>query len=270
MSRFSKKEAEARGWVFVHKSPERIEANSGDPQGRSLRIAPSVRAEKYVSLPGRNATLINEEAETMGLLLERIHAYEQHLERTRITKEPAPVDESVEPREVELSDLEDDQHFTRGDRAAHSVLTPSGSMTEAEWSKRDSADSIFDGDKMVFFEGSEPALGANRERQEIAAKQEEEDRPLSDVGPVRQLVVDNHDSVDSPGQGAPSLLVVRDGEESIADVSLRKDAEEVDQENARVLAEHEEKQARKRAEEAHVPPQDVDEQKEADKQSDEK
>lgn len=69
MSRFSKAEAEAAGWSFAHNDPGRVD-DLGD--GISRTIPPSVRAEKYV-----DGKLINESAETMGKLLERIFLYEQ-------------------------------------------------------------------------------------------------------------------------------------------------------------------------------------------------
>jgi hypothetical protein len=69
MSRFSKAEAEARGWAFTHAQPATIE-DLGDGITRSTPA--SYRAEK--SRPGG---MVTEEGETIGLLLERIHSWER-------------------------------------------------------------------------------------------------------------------------------------------------------------------------------------------------
>lgn len=79
MSRFSKAAAEKAGWSFFHESDE-VVLNDGNNEAGVSRVVPaSVRAEKYVDLPGKEATLVTEEAGTIGKLLERIHLYEQHL-----------------------------------------------------------------------------------------------------------------------------------------------------------------------------------------------
>lgn len=70
MSRFSKAEAERRGWAFVSDVKE-VVTDLGD--GLQRVKAASLRAEKYV-----DGSRINEEAESIGKLLERIHAYEAH------------------------------------------------------------------------------------------------------------------------------------------------------------------------------------------------
>jgi hypothetical protein len=74
----SKAEAEAAGWRFVHADIGEVR-DLGD--GISQAIPASYRAEKYVSLPGRSAQLVNEQAESEQLLLERIGAFEGHLVR---------------------------------------------------------------------------------------------------------------------------------------------------------------------------------------------
>lgn len=74
MSRFSKSAAEKAGWVFVHDADEEV-LFSGGEQGVTRVKPASVRAEKYVTPTQK----VVEEANTMGLLLERINAYEEHL-----------------------------------------------------------------------------------------------------------------------------------------------------------------------------------------------
>lgn len=253
MSRFSKKEAEKAGWVFVHSSSERFEFNEDDPQGRSLRIAPSVRAEKRQPVAGQSDKLINEEAETIGLLLERIYAYEQ---------QHAAKAYEVRESEFDLADthksivLDEDRGGFRntGERVA-SVLLPDGSkVTEAEWATRDKGDVIVTDEGTVFLHPTEPAVFGEELRQEVKREAEDESKSAFDVGPTTQIVVDNHDSIDSPGQGAPSLIVVREGEEDIASVSLRKDADEAEIEDARVQAARAAAEARKADEEASVSP----------------
>ena len=63
MSRFSLGEAQALGWKVVH---------AGDGAGPE-----KLRAEKQLS----NGALITQEANTTGLLLERVFAYEANLAR---------------------------------------------------------------------------------------------------------------------------------------------------------------------------------------------
>ncbi len=68
MSRFSLSEFKGLGWVITHLNPE----GEGDKPKQ-------VVAEKALSAPGFPDTLVHEEAHTVGLLLERLHAYEIHL-----------------------------------------------------------------------------------------------------------------------------------------------------------------------------------------------
>ena len=122
MSRFSRSEAEKAGWSIFHEQ-DKIVLNDGDNQAGTSRVLPaSYRAEKYVSLPGRAETLITEEAHSIGKLLERIHAYEEHLKSRREPEEPVP---PVPDVEIE------DGRVIEGDT---SVTLPSGkSVSEAEW-----------------------------------------------------------------------------------------------------------------------------------------
>lgn len=70
MSRFSKAEAEARGWAFFHNASARVE-DLGD--GLSRAFPAVLRAERYVG-----THKVTEEGHSIGQLLERIHLYEKH------------------------------------------------------------------------------------------------------------------------------------------------------------------------------------------------
>jgi hypothetical protein len=102
MSRFSQAKAEKLGWVFAHESDEVTLADS-TPTGVVRTVPPRVTAEKFLSLPGKANHTITETAETKGLLLERIHLYEQHLESREAPEEILP-DYSDEPATVQLPD----------------------------------------------------------------------------------------------------------------------------------------------------------------------
>jgi hypothetical protein len=74
--RFTKAKAEKAGWAFFHDSPaETVVTDDG-----TQHTPASVKAEKFVRIVGRPPQITTEEAESMRLLLERIHAYEVHLE----------------------------------------------------------------------------------------------------------------------------------------------------------------------------------------------
>lgn len=101
MSRFSKADAEKLGWVFTHESDEVTLADSL-PTGVTRTVPAKVTAEKFLSLPGKGDHTITETAETIGLLLERIHAYEQHLEERGLPGEaPEVPDHQILAREEE-------------------------------------------------------------------------------------------------------------------------------------------------------------------------
>lgn len=82
MSRFSKTAAEKAGWKFVHYEPESV-ADLGD--GITRTVPATLRAERYV-----DGKLVNEEAPTIGLLLERISAFEAHAEARGLNVAPEP------------------------------------------------------------------------------------------------------------------------------------------------------------------------------------
>ena len=88
MSRFSKAEAEAAGWRFVHTQKEEHHR-----YGQNVRVIPGlVRAEK-----NHGEHMVTDEAETIGKLLEKIHEHEQ---RWAVPAPPAP--EPVENEGVGL------------------------------------------------------------------------------------------------------------------------------------------------------------------------
>lgn len=91
MSRFSKAEAEARGWSFFHSQDEET-VNLGNGVTRTKPA--SLRAERYVSRPGQANQLVSEEAETIGKLLERINHYEVHVDSL---PDYTPSDPPVDP-----------------------------------------------------------------------------------------------------------------------------------------------------------------------------
>lgn len=68
MSRFSLAEAKGLGWKITHQDNVGVE---GKPKWNE--------AEKHLSAPGFPDKTVKEGAETIGLLLERVFAYEAHL-----------------------------------------------------------------------------------------------------------------------------------------------------------------------------------------------
>lgn len=233
MSRFSRKEAEAAGWRFVHER-DQYETVESSTQGRVNITPATIVAEKYVSLPGQTATLVHEEAETEGKLLERIAAYEAHL-RGLPSANPAPVDESDEPREIALGEGGD---FTVTDTPAGSVIVPADPddpeagvvrITDAAWTAANRTDSLVlateDGTESVTYGGA---------REDVATA-------VDAVDAVRKLAEDQRSSEPHPGPTVTlredgDLAVVREGEEDIAEASDRADEERKLVEEIRVNA----------------------------------
>lgn len=87
MSRFSKAAAEAAGWTFYHDSEEVVLNDGNNESGVTKTVPASVRAEKYIL--GSRTT---EEAPTLGLLLERINAFEESLKSRGLSSEGEPED----------------------------------------------------------------------------------------------------------------------------------------------------------------------------------
>lgn len=89
MSRFTQADAEAAGWAFVHEQEAITEPLGG---GRTRLIPGVFRAEKYVK-----DSLVNEVGETKGQLLDRIEAYETHLNGLPVHPGPAVVAPAHDP-----------------------------------------------------------------------------------------------------------------------------------------------------------------------------
>lgn len=233
MGRFSRKEAEAAGWRFVHQrdSYETVESST---QGRITTTPSVIQAERYVSLPGQSATLVTETAETEGKLLERIAAYEAHL-RGLPSAQPAPVDESDEPREIALGE---NGEFIVTDTPAGSVIVPADPedpeagvvrITDAAWSAQSRTDSLVvpsdEGGESITYGGA---------REDVATA-------VDAVDAVRKLAEDQRSAEPHPGATVTlrqdgDLAVVREGEESIAEASDRADSERKLVEEIRVNA----------------------------------
>lgn len=247
MSRFSKSEAEARGWVFVHAEEATTEITS-ETQGEQRTRPGSYTAERYFALPGRSAKRITEQADTLGKLLEQIHAFERQAESKIPDFEPAPVDTSGELRG--FTAVEGD--IVALDEAAQTVVLPGGeTVTDAEWAARDTGDVVvdrFEDDddptQRAFFGGNAAVREGAEERLQVAQDAEDE-RTAGEAVDHRQVFVDNSNTIDAPGQSAPSQLVVREGEGSIGEVSLRREAEKSQAEDDRVNADEEARQERK-------------------------
>lgn len=128
MSRFSKAQAEKAGWVFVHEQDERESALGGGQQGLRQTLPASYRAEKYVETAVGGETLINEEADSIGLLLERINAYETtHGGYEDASPAPSENPFTAVP-ELSLKDepVEGESPFEAGDPHTADVVTEDG------------------------------------------------------------------------------------------------------------------------------------------------
>jgi hypothetical protein len=205
MSRFSKAEAEARGWVFVHYSEDEVLITS-ETQGETRHLPASYRAEKYFSLPGQGASLINEEAETLGLLLEKIYAFEHQVEVKGYVLTPAPV-EIVGP--VDEAGIEQ-----------RTVHTSEGVISEEEWSSRERTDALYDGVEMVYHGPQPVAEEADEARVKLS-------KDLEDAATAEEDVEERvfQEDVDAAAQ-AP---VIADQD--------RREALSSERENARVVEE---------------------------------
>jgi hypothetical protein len=250
VSRFSKAEAEAAGWVFVHERGEYTTTDSST-QGRTTTIAPRLVAERYISPPGHSATLITETAETMGKLLERIFEYERHLERVGITLTAPEVDLSATPRAASTD--EDGGLTIQDDVPAGSVLLPADpndldnhdviAVSDAEFAARSRNDVLIvrgeDGEPVQqFLSGSvsdaERGMDNHLARKAAVEYARTEDTNALDVE-TEQITYDVMDTVDAPGQSAGGVVIVRKGE-SLEDASVRLDEEAHALETERVAA----------------------------------
>lgn len=118
MSRFSKAAAEAAGWVFYHDSDEVVLRDGDNEQGISKKVPASVRAEKMIDLPGQDLFRTTEEAPTLGKLLERIHAFEQHLEARLSAPDPEvdKLNRAIEPENAEQESKKDSMRLSPRDK----------------------------------------------------------------------------------------------------------------------------------------------------------
>lgn len=247
MSRFSQAEAEAAGWSIVHKRDEyEVTVRPGLVQKTPATIV----AEKYHSPPGQKAILLHEEAETMGLLLERINAWEQHQKSMHPEVEPVPVDESNElPSFSPLYEVAEGEG-----EPAQSVVIPAEpgdltldaavkKITEAEWAARSRGDTLVTDEGQIVYGGGSEAV-QNAEAMRLENKKAIEDRRAAEPahGPVEQIEFDTAGLADTPGIGAGGTLVVREGED-ISEAIDRKDDLKKMREEGRVASMNEQGQA---------------------------
>lgn len=233
MSRFSQSEAESLGWRFAHSSEERREAVE---RGR-IQITPaSVRAEKNLSGVG----MINEEAETIGLLLERIAAYEAHLKQKQIVQTPVAVNEGEIP--TIILPAGDEPGDTVGEDTGipiRTVTLPGGErITEEELTARSKQDALVIDGKMVFT-GPRPAMTEAEEERAAASAQAENDRVdgVDDLGRRESIFIDRSQTVtDLPGGATGSAFVVLEGEDPDTISESRQEAKADDEANKPLVA----------------------------------
>ena len=216
MSRFSKKEAEARGWRFVHEQAAG-DVITSETQGEVRHLEGILRAEKDF-----NGLLINESAESQGKLLERIAAFEA-------TQDAVAASQEAEEPEIVAE---------RDEQPNRTVHLPSGEViTEEEWANREKRDVLIvsdgeGGTKQIVLGGSEEALEADDDREEVAA-QAEADRTEEPHGKTVQLEV-QAPPIDNPGGHGGGLIIVRKGE-SIEDAAERREEESAEAESSKSL-----------------------------------
>lgn len=249
MSRFSQAEAEAAGWSIVHKRDEyEVVVGPGLVQKHPATIV----AEKYHSPPGQKAVLIHEEAESMGLLLERIHAWEQHQSNVNEV-EPVPVDNDAELKTFSLLEGDEAPEEGVGD-PVQSVVVPAEpgdltleaetvTITDAEWSARSRADTLVTDEGQVVYAGGAGNV-QDAEAARLLNKKAIEDRRAAEPahGPVEQVEFDTAGLADTPGIGAGGTLVVREGE-SLDEVTARKEDLKKLRDEGRVASMNEQGQA---------------------------
>lgn len=227
MSRFSQSEAEAAGWSIVHQRDE-FEVTVGP--NLVQKTPATIVAEKYISRPGEVGRLIHEEAETMGLLLERIHAWEEHqknIDAEGLNVEPVPVDTDGELKTFSLLSGDEAEGVEVGD-PVQSVVFPTepgdltleaevGTMTDAEWSARSKHDVLVvegeDGKHKQVVQGGGGDDVLTAEELRLLNKKAIEDRRAAEPahGPSEQIEFDTAGLVDTPGIGAGGVVVVREG-----------------------------------------------------------
>ena len=222
MSRYSKAEAEARGWRFVHEKDEEIVHTAAGEQ----RIIPAnIQAEKTVG-----TTLVTEQAETIGLLLERIARYEATQETLSTKETPTDI-----PSDVPLDEAGQHQrHVVVSDPDTGEPVT----ISDAEYSSRSVNEALYKDGEMIFLGPTDLAKEADAAVSHWARVAEDEAKAEPDTSKDgKQVEVDVSQSViDTPGGKTGSVLVVRQDEDTDEQVSARREAESVEAENARVQA----------------------------------
>lgn len=239
MSRFSKHEAEALGWRFVH-NVEADHVVTSTTQGEVRHTPETHVAEKYHSVAGGPSQLIHEEGETMGKLLERIHWFEENQRRLQ--------PESVEAVPVETSPLNLDEAGV----PLRTVTVPADpsdisedkkviQITEEEWAARDRADVLVvrnerGGLEQITYGGSTAEVTDAYQRKLDHDAAVENARTAGEDVETEQVYLDPAEvEVDQPGATGTGLLVVRKGEESISEVFERKQEGKNEAENARAV-----------------------------------
>lgn len=229
MSRFSKAEAESRGWAIVH---EREERNVPTAAGEFRVIPGSYRAEKYLS----DGTLINEEGETVGLLLERIAAKETQIESLGRTTTEAVIPEDI-PRDE--AGIEQRHVLVPAEPGNLNDDAPARYISDAELTTRSRTDAIYakneDGEpEMIFYRGTDAAIEADEAHEEQSAAVENARTAEPDVGDTEQVFVDDSQTVvDTPGGATGSVLVLRK-DEDVSETLARRESDSADAESERV------------------------------------
>lgn len=198
MSRFSKKEAQARGWRFVHDEPAHDVIESST-QGRSRHVPRNIRAEKDT---GPGLGIVNAQGESEGLVLEQIAFIEAQLEG------------AVAPQATVI---------VAGEEGPEAI-------SEAEYQERLKER---DGNAVTFEVGAEidsAALAAEAENARVAgsAGDPEIATEQHSLDPIGQPLID------APGATGTGLIVTREGE-SPSDAALRSEAEKAEAEDAKSL-----------------------------------
>ena len=240
MSRFSKSEAEARGWAFVH-SVEADEVVTSGTQGEVRRTPESHVAEKYFDPPSGigSKQLIHEEGETIGKLLERIAWQEARFDAlSDVNAEPVGIERN--PINVDVAGLPLRTVTVPVDPEDISIDKPVMQISEEEWAARDRADVLIvrgeDGEKkQVIHGGSTPeATEAYDLKLLHDAAVENARTALPDVDAER-LDLDPAHLIDSPGATGTGSLLVLAGEDDLSEVQARKQEGKNELENQRAV-----------------------------------
>ena len=194
MSRFSKAEVEARGWSIAHERDE-YEVVTSETQGERRIVPATYRAEKMLD----TGHLLNEEATSMGLLLERITLVEKGLEAAKPKVVEAPI-----PTDVPLDEAGIIQRNVI-------VRLPDGSIdkiSEPELASRQASGAVFTDEGMVTVGPTREAESAQEAKDLVAREKEDARTAQVPAEEATNVQIDNEDLVDSPGKSGGSSLVV--------------------------------------------------------------